>query len=118
MPIERRPENPVPDPHIPEKSYPYRVGPTDDWYAIARKFRLSAAKLIHFNFQTNNPDEVNWYLRRRTGCLTPTSDGKNWMFKGARPGIIYIPEGATGFHPSEIPVTKDLDISTTDLFKF
>jgi hypothetical protein len=53
---------------------------------------MNVDDLIRFNFKTNNPDEVNWYLRRNVGCNVPTPDGFNWTFSSsASPGIIYLP---------------------------
>jgi hypothetical protein len=51
--------------------------------------------LIEFNFKTRQPEEVNWYLRRNVGCTRSTRDGLNWLFAGAKRGVIYIPPPAT-----------------------
>jgi hypothetical protein len=48
-------------------------------------------RLISFNFSTTNPKMVNWYLRTYVGCITPSQTRWNWTFKGAKPGIIYLP---------------------------
>jgi hypothetical protein len=58
--------------------------------SVAKKFTLDVKKLIAFNFQTNDPGEVNWYLREKVGCQL--SDGSNWSFStSATPGYIYRP---------------------------
>jgi hypothetical protein len=87
----------------PTMSVAYRVrGPNnnknpkdptrDTWISVARKHQIDPAKLIWFNFLTENPDQVNWYLRRNVGCNVATPDGRNWMFSdSASPGIIYLP---------------------------
>lgn len=51
--------------------------------------------LIIFNFQTQDPLEVNWYLHHAVGCWNLTSSG-NFKFeksvtKDGKGGIIYIP---------------------------
>lgn len=57
---------------------------------------MGVKELIFFNFHTNRPEEVNWYLRRNTGCNVSKDGGLNWAFSSsANPGIIYIP-------PSEV----------------
>jgi hypothetical protein len=64
----------------------------EDWGSVARKFGVDVDDLIFFNFMTNNPDEVNWYLHHHTGCNKPSPSGNNWMFSNsANPGVIYIP---------------------------
>lgn len=74
---------------------PYR--PSDkprqeDWESVAQKFAVGVQELIFFNFLTNNPDEVNWYLRHYVGCEKVSPSGNNWMFSHkARPGWIFIP---------------------------
>src|SRR5262249_52149145 len=63
----------------------------DTWESVARDYNLDVKQLIRFNFHTDIPEEVNWYLHRNVGCNTPSLTGRNWTFKGAKPGIIYIP---------------------------
>jgi len=83
----------------PPNSIPRPVGglsgppgtPDDTWESVARQYNLDVHQLIYFNFNTNNPKEVNWYLHTYIGCNTPSPSGWNWTFKGAKPGIIYIP---------------------------
>ena len=91
MPIESKPANPLPENYVPPSGTAYPVADTDDWDSVARKFHVEVGTLIEFNFKTRNPQEVNWYLRRNVGCTRPTRDGKNWMFAGAKRGIVYIP---------------------------
>jgi hypothetical protein len=49
--------------------------------------------LIEFNFQTHDPDEVNWYLQELVGCRHSKDGGRNYAFLGADPkrGKIYLP---------------------------
>jgi hypothetical protein len=62
--------------------------------------------LIEFNFKTQNPEEINWYLRRNVGCKKQTRDGKNWMFStNAAPGVIYRPLEAPAKVVREAPTT-------------
>jgi hypothetical protein len=96
-------------------SVPYRVKGSDDnrnpnrdtWVSVARQHNPDVKKLIWFNFETENPDEVNWYLRRNVGCTLPTPDGRNWLFHdGAKPGIIYLPIDRVNMAPMVIQAKK------------
>ena len=95
-PIERHPTMPVPrNWGALQQGIPYR--PRDDpkqedRELVVRKFAVGVKELIYFNFMTDNPDEVNWYLRRHVGCEKISPSGNNWMFsRRATPGYIYIP---------------------------
>jgi hypothetical protein len=89
----------------PPNSIPRPVGglsgppgtPDDTWESVARQYGFDVQQLIRFNFKTNNPKEVNWYLRTYVGCNTPSPSRWNWTFKGAKPGIIYIPGSRVDF---------------------
>lgn len=110
-PIEKRPTGVrIPAFWYAQQNYgiPYR--PRDkpfqeDWGSVARKFGVGVKELIFFNFLTNDPDEVNWYLHHNVGCIKPSPSGNNWMFSnGANPGIIYIPpaeDRTISFEPEE-----------------
>ena len=92
LPRERIPATPLPRTYRPPNSLPVRIGDGDDWASIAGKHGMDAGKLIQFNFNTRNAEEVNYYLRVNVGCDKPTFDGNNWRFtSSARPGLIYIP---------------------------
>lgn len=93
----RRPKNPVS--FVPAQSFPYRVRDADNWCNIAARFGVDVRYLIWFNFRTNCPEGVNWYLREVVGCGQETADGKNYVFRGADPakGLIYIPLTAALF---------------------
>ncbi|MPZ56543.1 MAG: hypothetical protein GEU91_08620 [Rhizobiales bacterium] len=88
-------KNPLAVNYRPPKSIPYRVTDNDTkggWKEVALRNNVDVQKLIWFNFRTNNSDEVNWYLRRNTGCNLATDNRLNWMFSSsADPGIIYLP---------------------------
>jgi len=93
MPIEKRPAAPLPADFVPEGGVPRRVDDQDNWWSLADEAGVDVWMLIEFNFQTRDPAEVNWYLRRNVGCCRATSDGKNWRFSAsASPGIVYLPE--------------------------
>jgi hypothetical protein len=63
-----------------------------DWGSAAVSHGIfDPLDLIHFNFGTTTFGEVNWYLWQYVGCVNST-DGKNFTFAGADPGIIYIPQ--------------------------
>jgi hypothetical protein len=92
MPIERTPRNPLPVDYVPPGGFSYRVKDGDDWRSVALKHGVDVNALVYFNFKTNNPDEVNWYLRRNVGCKKATNDNNNWRFSSdAQPGNIYLP---------------------------
>ena len=91
---ERAPADPLPANFVPEGYVEkHRVSDGEDWASVAAKYNIKkVADLINFNFHTNNPDEVNWYLRRNTGCNVSKDGGVNWAFSSsAVPGFIYIP---------------------------
>jgi hypothetical protein len=91
---ERAPADPLPANFVPKGFVTtHRVSDGEDWASVAAKYNIEkVANLIYFNFHTNNPDEVNWYLRRNTGCNVSKDGGRNWAFSSsANPGKIYIP---------------------------
>lgn len=96
MALEKKPKKLVPADFVPFASFPYAVRDADNWWVVASRFRMDVQYLIWFNFRTNCPEEVNWYLRERVGCKKTTADGKNYVFRGADPGkrIIHIPLSA------------------------
>jgi len=64
----------------PQGYYPYFVMTGDNWETIAlRDGRIHVWDLIRDNFQTDDPEEVNWYLQNFVGC-TVSKDGKNYSF--------------------------------------
>jgi len=70
----------------------YRVQDGDNWENVAARYNMPSAKdLVRYNFLTDHPPHVNWYLRTRVGCRVATADEKNWRFKDAWPGIIFLP---------------------------
>ena len=49
---------------------------------------------------TTDPAEVNWYLRRNTGCTK--TNGTNWAFSSsAKPGIIYLYKNSPADKPAQ-----------------
>lgn len=111
MANETEPDNPLPVDFVPEGSVEtHRVSDGEDWASVAAQYNVKVDDLIYFNFHTNVPEEVNWYLRRNTGCNVSNDGGLNWAFSSsADPGLIYIP-------PSEVTDTKSEDVTagTTD----
>lgn len=104
MANESEPDNPLPVDFVPEGSVAtHRVRDGEDWASVAAQYNVKVDDLIYFNFHTNVPEEVNWYLRRNTGCNVSDDGGLNWAFSSsADPGLIYIP-------PSEVADTKSED---------
>jgi hypothetical protein len=111
MANESEPDNPLPVDFVPEGSVEtHRVSDGEDWASVAAQYNVKVDDLIYFNFHTNVPEEVNWYLHRNTGCNVSNDGGLNWAFSSsADPGLIYIP-------PSEATDTKSEDVraDTTD----
>jgi len=112
MPIERRPNYPLPPNYVPPGGVPYRVKTDDDLQSVARSNGITTEDLVIYNFKTLNPPEINWYLRRHVGCIRATHDRKNWMFTSdARPGIIYLPPKQGWKRPS-FPSSTPGELST------
>lgn len=62
----------------------------DNWWSIARAVgRDNPWDLIIYNFDTEDAQEVNYYLKEYVGCHK--LNGSNFSFHGASPGRIYIP---------------------------
>ena len=69
MANEREPDNPLPVDFVPEGAVAtHRVSDGENWGSVAAQYNVNVKDLIYFNFHTNVPEEVNWYLRRNTGC--------------------------------------------------
>jgi hypothetical protein len=105
MANEREPDDPLPIDYVPEGFVEqHRVTDGEDWASVAAKYNVGVKDLIYFNFHTNIPEEVNWYLRRNTGCNVSNDGGQNWAFSSsADPGLIYIP-------PSEVIDMEPMDV--------
>lgn len=81
------------------------VNLNDNWWTLAKELGRDPWDLIVYNFDTRDPDEVNWYLYHWINCRAVTPDGKNYRFgphdlrKPVPPGPapklhIYIPPAA------------------------
>jgi hypothetical protein len=69
----------------------YRVKTGESWQSVSLGYLVPDVwDLIAFNFRTENPREVNWYMHHYVGCWK-SNDGKNFSFTDADPGFIYIP---------------------------
>src|SRR5260370_15883057 len=102
--IERPPRKLLGAGFRPPGGSPYKVQDGDSWKSLAARWGVDVKKLVEFNFQTNDSDEVNWYLSHVTGCNKPTPDGFNWTFSSsAKPGIIYRP-----------PIQEDEEVITPE----
>ena len=77
----------------PDHRGSYRVGrdPSINWQTLAWSWGLPDVwDLIWFNFGTDDPREVNWYMHHYVGCWK-SNDGRNFSFKDADPGLVYMP---------------------------
>jgi hypothetical protein len=94
-PVMQAPRNPLPKGYIPKGAVPYKVTDHDSWAGLAKRHGVDVWWLIKYNFETRDPDIVNWYLKNVTGCRTTTPDGHNWKFSSKdSPGTIYVPAAA------------------------
>src|SRR5262245_16117840 len=75
----------------PDAARPYDVADSDNWQSVAlRHGFFDPWDVIIFNFRTDAPEEVNWYLHQLLGC-TESNDGKNFSFRGAERRRLFIP---------------------------
>ncbi len=116
MPIEKRPHQLVPKgPRPGSRIKPHQVRDNETLETVARQYGVPVRQLILHNFGTEDPAEINWYLREYVGCTLPTHDRKNWRFSSAaNPGLIYIPDNAIRMPAIEVkgqpPKPVDLDL--------
>jgi hypothetical protein len=109
MANESEPDNPLPVDFVPKGSVEtHRVSDGEDWASVAAQYNVKIDDLIYFNFHTNIPEEVNWYLRRNTGCNVSNDRDLNWAFSSsADPGLIYIPPSEViDMEPEEVTAEK------------
>ena len=120
MANEREPDDPLPADFVPEGVVAtHRVSDGEDWASVAAKYNVNVKDLIYFNFHTNVPEEVNWYLRRNTGCNVSKDGGRNWAFSStADPGLIYIPPSEVIEMEPEDVIVRDDSQSPTDNTSF
>jgi hypothetical protein len=75
---------------------------------LASAAGLAPWDLIRYNYPNLPTDlkeaarEVNWYLQEYVGCTRLTPDSRNYVFAGANPGEVWIPNA-----PSATPLTRD-----------
>jgi len=100
----------------------HNVKDGDNWWSLQKLYgRSNAWDLIVYNFDTNDSNEVNWYLKNKIGCKLVTADGKNYRFSSiAKPGIIYIPPanwapGKAGSETDSLPPDSTSPLSEDDL---
>ena len=109
MANEREPDDPLPADFEPEGFVErHRVSDGEDWASVAAQYNVNVKDLIYFNFHTNVPEEVNWYLRRNVGCNVSNDGDLNWAFSSsADPGLIYIPPSEViDMEPEEVTAEK------------
>jgi hypothetical protein len=106
-PRTSKPVHPIPRASYPPAVPPGRlvpVKPGDSFKSIASENGLGVWDLIYANFQTRNPDEVNWYLENYLGCWEPSEDGNNYRLSprdrdGAEMKLYVPPKPRTGRSP-------------------
>jgi spore germination protein YaaH len=71
----------------------YRVKDGDSIKSIAQSVGLTWQELARFNWGTDVPNEINWYLKNYFVCTHKTADGNNYLFTSQdEPGIIVLPK--------------------------
>lgn len=77
----------------PVKHREVKPGPLDTFWDLAAKVdrHSNPWDIIIYNFETEDPLEVNWYLHHAVGCWK-SDDGANFNFASADPGKLYLPE--------------------------
>lgn len=121
MPLMNTPSTPAPWPPLPANDpdgrfpepFPVSQDPKESFWTIADKAGVDVKDLVRYNFLTNKPEEINWYLKNYVGCVNATADGKNYTFRGApykpqeNKGVIFVPrKSAIEFEPAPIRVTR------------
>ncbi|MCF0040065.1 LysM peptidoglycan-binding domain-containing protein [Dyadobacter fanqingshengii] len=92
----------------------YKVKDGDSIESLSKSHNMSWQELAKFNFGTDEPDEINHFLRSQVGCFKKTKDKKNFVFTSKDdPGIIYIPKnlkkrtfGTNRSHPITVEQLK------------
>jgi len=111
MANELEPNDPLSVDFIPDGAVAtHRVSDGEDWDTVAAQYNVEVDDLIFFNFHTNIPEEVNWYLRRNVGCNVSNDGDLNWAFSSsADPGIVYIPPSTViDMEPEDITAEKPI----------
>src|SRR4051794_9196287 len=118
-PIEEYPRKLIPLDYWPPPGIQHPVKTGERWESIAAQYGVDVKVLIHHNFKTTRPNEINWYLRHLIGCNVST-DGLNWAFtSGLKPGYIVVPATTINMEPEVItapegeikrlkPIVKDI----------
>ena len=86
-----------------KKAFFYFVKDGDNWGTVAQADGWSDAKaFVRYNFGTDDPLEVNWYLKNFVGCKLQTTDKNNYRFSSdAAPGYIFTRKN---LQPSKQPI--------------
>jgi hypothetical protein len=71
----------------------HRVRSGETLAGLAEAAEMTWQQLARFNFDTDEPTEINAKLRALVGCRIMSKDGKNYQFSDDdEPGIVYIPK--------------------------
>ena len=70
-----------------------KVQTGDTLESLANANGLTWQQLARFNWNTEDPKQINRCLREIVGCTKRTADGKNYKFDSSDdPGLLYIPK--------------------------
>lgn len=99
---ENRPAQPVPREPGPPESMRFEVGSGDnDRECLAHQVGFDSWNdLCRYNWNTQAPFEVNWYLHNHVGCLTPSTDNSTYLFSDQSPRQWIYVRGQSGVAPS------------------
>lgn len=74
----------------------HRVQTGETLETLAAGAGITWQELARFNWDTDDPDQINHHLRDDVGCTRRTADGRNYVFDSSDdPGIVYIPRAWT-----------------------
>ena len=106
MPNKQYPKKLIPSNYWPPPGIKHYFQTGERWESVAAKYGIPVKNLIHHNFKTTQPEEVNWYLNKLIGC-TYSTDGRNYAFKtGEGFGYIMVPGSVVNMEPEDYTSPK------------
>jgi hypothetical protein len=70
---------PAPGPNWIAKILPHHVATGERLDTLGKKTGMDWKQLAKFNWGTDLPKKIHWYLRDSVGCTHKTKDGKNYL---------------------------------------
>jgi hypothetical protein len=70
----------------------HKVAGGESLDSLARQAGITAQELARFNWNTDDPERINEFLKESVGCPRMSPDGSSYVFDSSdTPGILYIP---------------------------